>query len=154
MSCNDRDKGAEVTFTLQSLGGSGGPTFQHHCVSFSGGPRIFLLLSPLFHDGHIFSIIVFITTIVYSDISDQNLQEWCERYKADLVLQENLSPSIIWFLAIMMMMIIMMIVMPDVHDDIIYQAMAIGHGYFIMAMTMINWWSWLTVVKFVERGIY
>ena len=75
LSCNDRDKGAEVTFTLQSLGGSGGPTFQHHCVSFSGGLRIFLLLSPLFHDGHIFSIIVFITTIVYSDISDQNLQE-------------------------------------------------------------------------------
>ena len=77
-------------------------------------------------------MIVFTTTILYSDISDQNLQELYERYKADLVLQENLSPSIIWFLTIMM------IVMPDVHDDIIYQAMAIGHGYFIMAMTMIN----------------
>ena len=83
-------------------------------------------------------MIVFITTIVNSDISDQNLQELCERYKADLVLQENLSPSIIWFLAIMMMMIIIMIVMPDVHDDIIYQAMAIGHGYFIMAMMTID----------------
>ena len=77
-------------------------------------------------------MIVFITTIVNSDISDQNLQELCERYKADLVLQENLSPSIIWFLTIMM------IVMPDVHDDIIYQAMAIGHGYFIMAMMSID----------------
>ena len=41
LSCNDRDKGAEVTFTLQSLGGSGGPKFhhskcfhhdRHHCV--------------------------------------------------------------------------------------------------------------------------
>ena len=68
LSCNDRDKGAEVTFTLQSLGGSGGPTLQHHCVSFSGGPRIFLLLSPLFYDGHIFHMIVFIATIVNSDI--------------------------------------------------------------------------------------
>ena len=58
---------------------------------------------------------------------------------ADLVLQENLSPSIIWFLAIMMMMmIIMMIVMPDVHDDIIYQAMAIGHDYLIMVMMTID----------------
>ena len=37
-----------------------------------------------------------------------------------------------------MMMIIIMIVMPDVHDDIIYQAMAIGHGYFIMAMMSID----------------
>ena len=53
-------------------------------------------------------------------------------YKADLVLQENLSPSIIWFLTIMM------IVMPDVHDDIIYQAMAIGHDYFIMVMMTID----------------
>ena len=37
LSCNDRDKGAEVTFTLQSLGGSGGPKFHqskcfYHCV--------------------------------------------------------------------------------------------------------------------------
>ena len=114
LSCNDRDKGAEVTFTLQSLGGSGGPTFQHHCVSFSGGSRIFLLLSPLFHDGHIFNIIVFITTIVYSDISDQHLQEWCERYMADLVLQENLSPSIIWFLAITIMMIVIILMITTI----------------------------------------
>ena len=83
-------------------------------------------------------MIVFITTIVNSDISDHNLQELCERYKADLVLQENLSPSIIWFLAIMMRMIIMMIVMTDVHDDIIYQAMAIGHDYLIMVMMTID----------------
>ena len=65
LSCNDRDKGAEVTFTLQSLGGSGGPTFQHHCVSFSGGPKMFLLLSPLFHDGHISNIIVFSSPPLY-----------------------------------------------------------------------------------------
>ena len=57
---------------------------------------------------------------------------------ADLVLQENLSPSIIWFLAIMMMMIIMMTVRPDDHDDIIYQVVAIGNDYFIMVMMTID----------------
>ena len=58
---------------------------------------------------------------------------------ADLVLQENLSPSIISFLAIMIMMVeITMIVMPDDHDDIIYQAMAIGHDYLIMVMMTID----------------
>ena len=35
LSCNDRDKGAEVTFTLQSLGGSGGPKFHHQVLSLS-----------------------------------------------------------------------------------------------------------------------
>ena len=37
-----------------------------------------------------------------------------------------------------MMMIIMMTVRPDDHDDIIYQVVAIGHGYFIMAMMTID----------------
>ena len=57
---------------------------------------------------------------------------------ADLVLQENLSPSIIWFLAIMMMMKIMMIVRPDDHDDKIYQVTTFVHGYFIMVMMTID----------------